>query len=263
MTIVLNTDFGADPFPTATVPWVDEATITGCIGDGEVDAAMIAQATTEILRALSGNRYGIRRGTVRPYRMSGGCIVGMNPVPTGWPEQPWSAGAGIAWGTLGCDGGKFLLDAPGTVLAVKVDGVALVAGTDWRMYDSRLLVRAGGACWPMWQDLSLPDTDVGTWSITYESGQAVPAGGILAAQQMGCEFAKLFTGQGGCALPTGWQSVARQGITINRESIKEMLDDGRTGLTFVDQWLNAVNPHNIRRRARIKGPESYFEARET
>lgn len=224
-----------------------------------VDLASVAAATTEILRLLSGRRYGVRRGTVRPHKLLDHYedLAGAQPVPSGWPF-----GFGITGDRLVCDGNTLILDAPASVLGVKVDGVALAVG-DWLLYDRRLLVRARGESWPLCQHLDLPDTEPGTWSVTYESGTPVTDSAKLAARAYGCQLVKLLTGATGCVLPERTTTVSRQGVTITRGSLKESLDDGRTGISVVDGWLAAVNPNNLRRRARIAGPDSYVESRPT
>lgn len=256
--IVLALDFGEEPFPGTTEPWVLPADLEVCLPAGStVDLASVAEAATEILRLLSGRRYGVRRGPVRPHRMVDHALIGVAPVPTGWPF-----GFGITGGVLACDGNTLILDAPASVLGVRVDGVDLAVG-DWLLYDRRLLVRARGGSWPLSQRLDLPDTEPGTWSVTYESGTPVTAAAALAAQALACQLVKLLSGAAGCVLPDRTTTVTRQGVTITRGSLKEMLDAGRTGITAVDLWLAAVNPNNLRRRARIVGPDSYVEARPT
>lgn len=263
--VVLAVDFGEAPFPGATEPWVQPEEITAC-ADSPIDLPSVCSAATEILRLLSGRKYGVRQGTVRPHRMVDQAQpAGVAPVPTGWPF-----GYGITGGLLGFDGTsrQLILDAPSSVTGVKVDGVALTAGVDWALYDRRLLVRlqspSGSSLgWPLDQRLDLPDTAAGTWSVTYESGRPVPPAAKLAARALACELAKLLSGSKGCVLPDRVTTVSRQGVTITRGSLKEMLDDGRTGISAVDLWLSAVNPNNLRRPARIAGPESYTQARPT
>lgn len=256
---------GGDPFPGSSEPWVSPGDISGCPADGaDVDLDSVCAATTQILRLLSGRRYGVRRGTVRPVRVlrSGFPVgVGPSPGPAGWPADA----LGILGGFLNLDERGLFLDGPSTVISVKVDGAALSAtpGVDWQLYDRRLLVRMGGLVWPFDQRLDLADSEAGTWSVTYESGEPVPPAAQLAAAQLGCQLAKSLSGAKDCALPPGWTSVSRQGLTITKGTINELLDKGRTGLQLVDLWLTAVNPNQLRRRARIAGPESYSEARPT
>lgn len=243
------------------------ATATGLVVTiSTVDLPSVALAATEILRLLSGRKYGIRRGTVRPHRMVDQFQqAGVAPVPTGWPF-----GYGVTGGMIGydADSRQLILDGPANILGIKVDGNSLVAATDWALYDRRLLVRMQSASgsslgWPLDQRLDLPDTATGTWSVTYESGIPVTPGGRLAAKAYACQLVKLLSGASGCVLPDRVTNVTRQGVTISRGSLKESLDDGRTGISAVDQWLAAVNPNKLRRRARIAGPESYTEARLT
>lgn len=266
--IVLALDWDETPFPIGSEFWVAPASLTACIPAGvTVDTTSVAATTTEILRLLSGRKYGIRRGTVRPHRMVDQFLpVGVFPVPTGFPF-----GFGVTGALLGYDDRQLILDGPANVLAVKVDGVALVAGVDWTLYDRRLLVRmAGGAGsigWPLDQRLDLPDTAQGTWSVTYESGAPVTAGAKLAALAYGCYLTKQAAaavgGSSTCTLPARTTNVSRQGVTITRAGVLELLQEGKTGVEITDQWLAAVNPNKLQRRARIAGPETYIESRAT
>jgi hypothetical protein len=257
----LALDYNESPFPGTTEPWVDPSAITVPSGS-TVDPAAVAAAATQILYLLSGRRYGVRQGTVRPHRMVQEFLtLGEMPVPTGWPF-----GVGITGAPMyRMDERTIVLDAPAVVSAVKIDGLTLVAGQDWELYDGRLLVRMvsqGGASigWPLDQRLDLPDTAQGTWSITYQSGTPVPPGGKLAAKALADDLMRLLTPGVACALPDRAMTVSRQGVTINVGTFKELLDAGRTGIYAVDLWLGAVNPNGRRRRPRIAGPESVEEA---
>lgn len=80
------------PFPTVSEPWCEPADLTDgprpCIPDATgIDVASICRVASDILRVLSGRRYGVRRTPVRPYRESdaytGGGWGPISPTPTG------------------------------------------------------------------------------------------------------------------------------------------------------------------------------------
>src|SRR3546814_14899634 len=53
-----------------------------------------------------------------------------------------------------------------------------------------------------------------TWSILYNRGYPVPAGGQVAAGLLAVELAKAACGDKSCGLPQRVQAITRQGVTI-------------------------------------------------
>lgn len=221
------------------------------------------QAASEVLYALSGRQFGLCQVTVRPCRSD--CWTGV------WPFGNWAQFGqsypmpllfrglwyNVTCGT--CQSGcscSFVSEArlPGPVhdvVQVKVDGVPLVKGTDYRLDDYRILVRLGGEVWPLCNDLNLADTEVGTWSATFRQGQAVPTIGQLAVGILASEFTKLLMCDSSCALPKPVQSIARQGISVTFLDPNEVFKDGRTGLYLPDLFIQTTNPGALRRRSRV------------
>ena len=122
--------------------------------------------------------------------------------------------------------------------------------TDWRFYRPNWLVRSDNGCWPCCQDLALPTTSDGTWSITYTYGQAPPEGAKSAARTLTTELVKACVADKSCRIPTGAVSVTKRGIIYD---ISEF--EGRIGIPEIDMWLRAVNPKRRRQRARILSPD--------
>src|SRR5574342_254375 len=214
------------------------------------------QAATEVLYHLSGQRFGLCEFTVRPCRHE----CGFN---TGWPGFGgwWEWGAdpyprpflfdgvwsnltcGVCGDRCSCTGiSEAWLPGPiGQIIQVKLDGTVLVSGSDYRVDDFRKLVRLGGGTWPSCQDMNLADTEVGTWSVTFTVGEAVPQIGKYAVGELACEIIKSCTGQA-CALPANATQVSRQGITIDFPTFSELLANGSLGLRWSELLIATYNP---------------------
>lgn len=222
---------------------------------------LAVESATEILYALSGRRFGFCTVTSRPCRQD--CY---EPWPDDWP--PWSSGyptpalIGGQWFNLVCGScsrscscttvSEVLLPSPvHAVIEVKIDGVALPSSA-YRLDNNRLLVRVDGAVWPLCNDLSLADTEPGTWSITAQYGEPIPDLAKLAMGELACEIIRSATG-GDCRLPAGVQQLVRQGVTISYPDIGALFRQGRTGLYLVDAFLATYNPGNLKRRSRVYG----------
>lgn len=179
------------------------------------------------------------------YRYGGGGSGGVFAYRiTGVPLSRNGAGAGISEITLGV----YPLIS---VEAVKIDGVLLVAGTDYRVDDYRWLVRLGGAGWPVAQRMDLPDTAVGTFSVTLTGGMAPPRMGVAACAALGSELALAASNDSTCRLPRRTQSVARQGVNANFIDPATLFPEGLTGIPEADLFLTTYNPQKIRRRATV------------
>jgi hypothetical protein len=218
---------------------------------------------TETLWALTGMRFGTCEITLRPCARE--CDNGAfyddfgPPWQAGW-SYPQPALIGGLWFNLtcgSCHGGcscntvsEVLLPAPvNTIVEVLIDGTPMASGA-YRVDNHRLLVRTDGGVWPRCNDLSLDDTEVGTWSVTATYGEALPDGASLAMGQLACEIAKAASG-GDCKLPAGLQQLVRQGVTISYPDVGELFRQGRTGLYLVDMFVSTWNPYGLRQRSRV------------
>lgn len=221
----------------------------------EVVENMTAVAA-ELLYQLSGQRFGQCAVTLRPCRRD---CAGDTAV-AGWTGPSAELRDG-AWYNLACGacpaGGcacsplsEALLPGPVDVTVVKVDGLVLTVGVDYRVDDHRILVRLGGEVWPSCQDLDLDDTEIGTWSVTGLFGEPLPVSGRWALGEFAGELINACVGRA-CALPRQVQSVARQGVNMTFVDLSDLLDAGRTGLTRVDQFIMAFNPHGLRSRPQV------------
>ena len=252
---------GTGPCDTWPVTWN-----TQCLG--ELDPAVTGtalRAASELLWLRSGQRFGLCTQVLRPCRRE---CQGMpwpasdNMWPNIWPGQTyplpyWWNGQ---WLNLTC--GSCASDCscatveevtlPGGVyqiLQVLVDGVEL-SPSAYRLDDNRIVVRIDGGTWPLCNDLSKEDTEVGTWSITAQWGEPVPEIGKLAAGELACELGKYLSGQD-CNLPQAVTSISRQGVSMSFGDPEQALENGHLGLQFTDMFLSAYNPGNLRARSQV------------
>lgn len=217
-----------------------------------------ADVASQLLYELSGRRWvGLCSRTVRPCHTSN-CGCGS--------YQVLSRGHVVGeWESWDCDGracgcrGLSRVRLSGHVRAVsevKIDGTA-VASSEYRVDEGRWLTRLNGERWPNCARLDLPDTEDGTFSVTYTYGVNPPAAGVEAAKQLACQIYLQCSGSGECDIPDGATRITRQGITIERGYFARD-DKGvwKTGLSLVDYFLNTYNPNGLTRRALFVNPGS-------
>lgn len=230
-------------------PWATHEDAVGPCADYSADPDELdrwMQIATDILWNLTGRRWGGRcSDTIRPnaeWRRDEG--------PRWWP--------GRQWGWCSCHRGREsgcssvpeirLPNAPvdPSSVVVTIDGDTLDPSS-YRVDDGRFLARVDGDGWPCCQDMRAdPATDEHTFEITYTYGRRPPLGGVAAAAGYGCQ---LFLADnptvGACALPDNVIQVVRQGVTTTFA----VAGDGKTGLAFVDAWVDSILTGNVRRRA--------------
>lgn len=213
-----------------------------------------ATSASQLLWLLSGRQFsGLCGRKVRPCRTS--CMCDFQVLSRGhviyWSGDSWNC-EGNPCGCRALSRVKLSGYPIRTVEEVKIDGVVIDPG-EYRLDERRYLSRRNGGLWPSCQDMSLDDTESGTFSITYQYGQTPPQIAKDAAAQLACEAWKSCATANGvdvgeCALPTGATRITRQGITIERGFFQQD-ENGiwRTGLAFVDAFLNGINPHGLQR----------------
>ena len=252
-------------------PWVSSQDVWECCGqpmttvDGEecpVDFTFFAYAASELLFGYSGRQYfglGSKTGARPPCRPGCGCgqVLSRGYVIPG----PWWNWWYYSWEGP-CDPSKVLLSGYPVrqITEVKIDGDVLDP-TEYGLWKWRYLVRKNDGIWPRCQNLSLDDTEDGTWSVSYTYGLDPPITGQLAAQELACELYRACSG-GDCSLPKGVTRVVRQGVVIEKLAFAAWgLQDGiwKTGLTRVDAFLNWANPRKISRRATIWSPAAHLQ----
>jgi hypothetical protein len=196
---------------------------------------------TSSLQALTNNRVGTCPITIRPcpQKRSCGCSGSF---------QPYVSQSDGLWRNS-CCGSPCVptseIDIPGPVGYIEqmlIDGAEVdLWNGDWRLDDGHLLVwqGTGDSPVPTSQDLDKPDTEVGTWSITYSRSYPVLADARWAMTYLAIEFAKACTAKK-CALPKGVTGVVRNGVSFTIEA--GLFPNGLTGIEMVDQWILKWNP---------------------
>lgn len=233
-------------------PWPCDPACLGESWEADFEEPVKARAI-----ALASNT--LRRLTA--YRV-GGCPVTIRPCTQGslrsagfygfWYDRDWHPvnWAGQWYNACGCDftcsHTRIKLPAPnGGVTQVKVDGGVLVEGTDYWV-DGLEVIRMGGEGWPVAQNLDLPDTQAGTFSITYYDSFQPDGLGAYACGLLAREFA-LACRDGKCKLPSTVTSIVRQGASFTIPS--GAFPDGITGIREVDAYVATWNPSG-----RTQGP---------
>lgn len=226
-------------------------------------------AASEILYYLSGQRFSQCEVKIRPCREE--CYnYGFRGWAGWWGDYgnfvtPYNLGG--QWYNLTCGqcNGSCSCTAvseiflPGPVISiteVKVDGVILTSGTDYRVDDYRKLVRLGDV-WPFCNDLNKDDTEVGTWSVTAVYGEPVPVLGQIAVGELACEFINLLEGED-CVLPNGITDLTRQGVSMTFADISQDLSTFFARYPTSYLFLKTYNPNGLMSRARaydLDGPE--------
>lgn len=262
---------GSGVGPGPCTAWTTSTAIAECnnVANSNVYDDAIT-AASEILYELSARRFpGTCERTVRPCQTAG-VWCGVQILSRGYVVNPWGW-TGSSWGfDCGCQPLSYveLVGRPVTAITeVKIDGVVIPA-TDYRLDSQQYLVRMNGGHWPACQDLSLDDTELGTWSVTYQHGQAIPMAGQMAARDLAWEIYKSCSATGDaedCALPEGVTRVTRQGISYEMPAFESWGRDfsgtWRTGLRLVDAFLNAYNPKGLQRRPILYVPGAQKQAR--
>jgi hypothetical protein len=111
-------------------------------------------------------------------------------------------------------------------------------------------VRIDGSTWPYVNQLTLPDTGPGTWTVTAQYGESVPSGASIAVGELACEFLRGIRGED-CRLPRNVTQIARQGVTITLPDVTSQFENGLTGLYFCDMFIKTWNPKMLRSRSRV------------
>lgn len=211
--------------------------------DETVRDRAIALASSS-LRRLTGYRVGGCPITVRPAPEKGACFVPY--AGAGWPFSP---GLSVSGNWLNncytCERdnlcGVTLPPPVGRIDAVTVDG-EVISPALYRLDNGRELIWMGDGDCPFTatQDMSLPDTEVGTWSVTYLNAYPVDSLGAYAAGVLAMEFALACSGSDQCRLPSEVTAIVRQGISMEIRS--GVFSDGMTGIREVDTYIGLWNP---------------------
>lgn len=244
------------PVQSSAKEWTDAT------DDEKVTPSALA---TNILWALTGRVFGLCEVTVRP------CFS-----PTDYSTYRGRSGSGADWfpglvsgswmpGSCGCADGcnhpsEVALPGPvHSIVQVMIDG-EILDPSEYLIRNNRWLIRTNAGVWPQNQNLTVPDDAEGAFAVTYKQGIAVPLAGQLAAGDLAVEFLRARKG-GTCKLPDRAQHVSRQGVDIQLVDAAVLFEQGLTGVSSVDQWIAATNPHKLKSRSRVYSPDSPRVAR--
>ena len=230
-----------------------------------------------MLWAATGRRFSVCQRTVRPCRRDcSDC--------SGWvPGYYWSEGTWFpyifngAWRNCSCPNGStagcfncsptcqiWLTPPVSGIIEVRFSGSGVVDPATYRVDDWQWLVRQGPTvetdCWPVTNNYNVPVTgplapaDDSAWSVTYLWGLPMPSVLQRAAGELACEWAKNCLGQA-CRLPQRVTSISRQGVSVTLADVDQLLENGLTGLTTVDNIIRAFNPYRLPSRMKVSSPD--------
>lgn len=256
------------------LPWVAAAAQKQSVDASQLLAicSESALAASEILYELSGRIFSGECGpeTIRPLsrptdvdtRFAGLGGLGFN---TSWGyASTYDAIPGVCmhYGSLNppeIDLGAYPVTS---VTLVKIDGV-VIPSDEYEIRDYKRLIRMRPTAsyvpterwgWPTGQIQDLPDTENGTFSVTYLFGQPAPASGQLAAKKL-AEYLALPQLGDNTRYPRRTQTITRQGVTAQMSNVMDILKSGSLGIYEVDAFLLAVNPTKNQRQAAVWSPD--------
>lgn len=266
----------ADPVPADGGCWpVDTSCVDDwddTIPDTDPPEPKFSEAQKEYAVALAGMTMRMLTG----YRV-GGCPVTYRPCRRGcteltWRTYPVGAGSSVPWGPVlvagewlnvgcGCTGScgcasvhEVRLPTPaGAVTEIKLDG-AVFPPSSYRLDQGGRLVRTDGGDWPICQDLNAPDSEPGTWSVSFAPGEPVDTIGARAAGVLAGEYVRACAGDD-CALPSGVVTqVQRTGVSMQFQP--GTFPGGRTGIETVDAYLQRWNPYALVAPSVVYSPDT-------
>jgi len=215
--------------------------------DPDVQDRSLALASSTLHR-LTGYRVGNCPVVVRPTNSKGHSLCYL-PVADPTLFSPgirldghWVNGCGTSEASC-----TITLPRPvGAVYEVKVDG-DVVDPSDYIVDGHQIIWRGDSECpWPLWQDVTKPDTEEGTLSVTFLNAAPVDSLGAHAVGILALEFAKACTGASKCRLRSGVAAVVRAGVTFEINPC--LFPGGFTGIRTVDAYIAIWNPRGSNQR---------------
>jgi hypothetical protein len=91
---------------------------------------------------------------------------------------------------------------------------------------------------------------------TYAFGSTVTPAARRALLAYAHEFFLLAIGSDECGLPERVTSIDREGLGISLLTPADVLNENRTGIQAVDDWLTKANPYKARRPSQVFTPDS-------
>lgn len=234
-------------------------------------AAEMAQVASELLYNFSGQQFTGVCGPVtvrpisRPIDADTRGLVSRLPAGYiavwGWSSawgQP-ASGAASHYGTSTPPEVNLGAYPVIEVLEVKLDGV-VIPPTEYYVQDRRNLVRIRPTAaaepterygWPTTQIMDLPDTEPGTFSVTYTYGTPQPQSGTTAALALAKELTIARLG-GNSAIPRRITTISRTGESISVDDTRNILQK----IPEVQVFLAAFNPSGLIRQPIVWSPDA-------
>jgi hypothetical protein len=239
----------------------------------EAMAAQMATVASEVLYIASARQFTGNCGPVTVRPDSRPTDIDTRFGHRGVPQGYQSAGqAASAYGVPGAIVNTYGTSKPPevdlgaypvtSILSVKIDGL-LIPSDEYYLQSRRNLIRArptAGATatarygWPVNQLKDLPDTQPGTFSITYMYGSPPPSAGVLAAQVLAAQLTLNAMDEPN-TLPQRLAHISRQGVTVDVPDVMDFLSKGLLGLYEVDLFVELVNPTKSRHRPLVWSPD--------
>ena len=209
------------------------------------DALLYSARSSAAVYVLLGRQFpGACTATVRPRRAADACCP--------------SSFAGALYGDGGCGGDAIELHDPvRSITAIKIDGELF---TGWHVENGHTLVRGDGKAWPSTQHMGRPDTEEGTFSITYVFGAPTPDDVVLAAAEYAAYlYASDHPAGGKLAYPAGTDSVSRQGQSVSTRRDADRARQAGPSLPNLMSAIAAYNPANQRLPPDAYSPDDAWE----
>lgn len=198
----------------------------------------------EVMYVLTGRQFPGDCSTTRwPVRRYGGCNDFQLPFAQLMNPRPRHSDA-IA-----------LAGNPRDIV-VKIDGAKF---DDWQLRDGIDLVRTDGKAWPATNNLNLPDTQVGTFTIRWVFGPPTPGEVQAGSLELAVQYQLASIQDARCKLDPAITSMSRQGssFTIDREV--EAVRKAGPALQSVMVAMGAFNPTNARQPPSAWSPDHLWE----
>lgn len=119
---------------------------------------------------------------------------------------------------------------------VRIDGVPMNT-LDYRLDNSKWLVRIDGQPWPLCNSFGLPNTTSSEIQVDYTMGRTPPIELRMACGELVCELKKACEGSSDCSLPTSVKTIVRRGVAMDLRDVTDLLSTSQTGNPIIDHAL--------------------------
>jgi hypothetical protein len=219
---------------------------------GDINADLAVQSATDILYALSGQRFGGIREVTEDYATSCRRHWAPNPTTRYSTTALYMTGYGCrgqypdACRSIRLRGGPVHSVTSISIIDPNDLSETTVDPTEYELVGPRSLIPLPGKGWPRNARVR----------VTYVYGEKPTAGARAACIELANQFLYAMNGDTeNCRLPMRVTSVTRQGMSWTLLDPQEFMSDGRTGLYTIDLFLKTVNPSKALKRSRVFSPD--------